>query len=158
MENASNDLILQYKPLVYKVYNKYYKKHFAYLKDDLIQCGYWGLYLAQLGFNTQRSTNFINYAYKRIRSKMSHYIDHEKHHITKEEPIDDNMPTTHVDIIHTLDLEKAINKLTTTQKQLLYEWLSYQTFDEMNFKSRQLAHYHFNKILKQLKKELNYGL
>lgn len=154
MENAPS--LTTYRNLVYKVYNTYYAKYYSYLEDDLIQCGYWGLFLAFQKFDSSRSDNFVSYAYKRIQNKMWQYIDHEKHHITKDLGVDYdfNKVGYFKDITTKIDLINATTQLTPKEQHILLQWLNNATFDKMGFKSKQLAHYHFKNILEKIKRKL----
>jgi len=154
MENApsvTDEMIMRYKNLVYKVYRTYYAKYFSYLEEDLIQCGYWGLFQAYEKYSADK--NFMSFAYRHIRRKMWQYIDHEKHHITKEEPLDYKQPITKIH--YNADLKRAISTLSQKDKLLLKDWLNNKRFEEMTeYNSRQMAHYHFNRIKKQLREQL----
>ena len=157
---CSDNDIVKYRDLVYKVYNRYYAKHFKYLEDDLIQCGYWGLFLAHQKYDSTRGKKFINYAFDTIHNKMWQYIDHEKHHITKDH--DEECDFTKVgmfkDITTLIDIKKATRQLTKSEKSQLHEWLNYTQFNEMGFSTKQTAQYHFKKILNKLKESLKYEL
>lgn len=152
MEDAS---ILKYRDLVYKVYNKYYGRHFSYLEDDLIQCGYWGLWLAMQKYDKSRCESFTKYAWCLIHSKMWQYIDHEKHHITKETHTDEIIPATTIDDVTTkIDIDNALKTLNDDEYEMIVKWANYSHFKELGQYSRQNSHHHFKKILKKLKEKL----
>lgn len=153
----SNEQMLQYEPLVRKVYNERYAKYFSYLKEDLLQCGRWGLWNA---FNKypeyQDKCTFTYYAYCNIRCKMWHYIDHEKHHITKETNDFDfeTLELPHKDLPFEADISRAINSLTDSEQTQLIQWANYVPLRQQNFSNPQTANNYLHRTFDKLKERL----
>ena len=77
MENApiiTSEVIICYEKLVVAVYERYYY-NYSYLKDDLLQCGRWGLWLGLTTYTEEiaEKSKFIRYLWLRIRNKMWQY-------------------------------------------------------------------------------------
>lgn len=153
----SNEQMAQYEPLVRKVYKERYAKYFSYLKEDLLQCGRWGLWNAFNKYPELKvKCTFTYYAYCNIRCKMWHYIDHEKHHITKEtnEIEFDEVPSDNKDFLLNLDTTNAINSLTESERTQLTQWANYVPFREQNFSTKQTAYNYLQRTFKKLKEKI----
>lgn len=157
---VTDEMILKYEKMVHKVYNKIYGKSYDHFKDDLLQCGRWGVFLAYQRYERKQLQDIVSfnvYTWLHIRNKMYQYIDHEKHHINKEtnnydfesEP---SIPNTSWAV--RLDIEKALNDLPHTEHTQILQWANYIEFKNMGFTSRQVAHKRFKRILTKLKEKL----
>lgn len=159
MENApiiTSEVIICYEKLVVAVYERYYY-NYSYLKDDLLQCGRWGLWLGLTTYTEEiaEKSKFIRYLWLRIRNKMWQYIDHEKHHITKECYSSEEYPQQQTLSLTTkLDINRALSTLTKEEYSQIVQWANYVEFKDMNFNNRQNAHYHFKRTLNKLKEKL----
>lgn len=153
---VTDDMIMEYEKMVYRVYYTYYHRYFSYMKDDLIQCGFWGVFLAYQRWEKYKSEFKNHYFWKTIHNKMWQYIDHEKHHITKEQGILDfeyKCEKT-VDITTNIDVDRALNTLSEQHKQQIIDWANDVPLGEMGFRSRQNSYQQLQKSFKKLKEKL----
>lgn len=156
---VTDDMVTQYELMVYKVYSRYYSKYYSYLKQDLLQCGRWGIFLAYQRYerqNLKEKVEFDVFVWLSIHNKMWQYIDHEKHHITKDldTEFDFNTISNTIDTTYEIDLHKAINKLSPREKDVVHKWCDGKQFKEMGYESRQHAHYYFKQSLLKMRKEI----
>lgn len=153
----SDEQMAQYEPLVRKVYNERYALYFSYLKKDLLQCGRWGLWTAFNKYQEHKDKcAFPYFAYCYIRCKMWHYIDHEKHHITKDVNDFDFNDFSCDDKDFTLELDtiNAINSLTESERTQLNQWVNYVPFREQNFSTKQTAYNYLQRTFRKLKEKI----
>ena len=158
---VTDDMVMQYELMVYKVYSRYYSRYYSYLEQDLLQCGRWGIFLAYQRYerqNLKEKVKFDVFVWLHIHNKMWQYIDHEKHHITKDhdEECDFTKVGVFKDITTLIDIKKATRQLSKSEKSQLHKWLNYTQFKEMGFPTKQTAQYHFKKILNKIKENLQY--
>jgi hypothetical protein len=158
--HVTDDMIMQYKNMVYKTYYKYFHPKFLYLQADLIQCGFWGVFLAHQRYERK----FSHYAKPvffalTIHNKMCQYIDHEKHHILQD--LDEEYDfSQHSDFDEEngtfwADFDKIYARLDNKNQVVLRKWLLGDEFGQMGFGTRQAAHYRFNKIKRTIKEYYN---
>ena len=69
--------------LVVNIYNKRFG-HLAWLKDDLLQCGYMGLFKACQTFNAAKGYQFSTYAARCIINAMLMFLRKENSHIKND--------------------------------------------------------------------------
>lgn len=155
---VTDDMILRYENMVYNVYYRFYR-HFSYLKDDLLQCGRWGVFLAYQRYERQarNKCEFSIYVWLHIRNKMYQYIDHEKHHITKETNDFDFSRIEHKSEISEtdkIDIDRALSKLNKIEKDQIIRWANYGTLQGNDFNNRQTANNKFKKTLNTLRRML----
>lgn len=67
----------KYQYLIYQVYNTYYQG-FSYLQDDILQCGYIGLWKACETFNKDKNTQFNTYAVACIKNEIKMLLRKER--------------------------------------------------------------------------------
>lgn len=157
---VTNEMIMQYKNMVYQVYYRHYYPRFAYFQKDLVQCGLWGVFLAHQRYEL-RFSKYIKplYFYMTIHNKMQQYLDHEKHHILQDydEPYDwENFEDDNTkNPIFKADLERIYTKLTKTDKLILHKWLHGYELSKMGFKTRQATHARLKKIKNIIKEYYN---
>ena len=156
---VTDEMILKYENMVYKVFNRIYGSAYRYLEKDLLQCGRWGVFLAYQRYarqNIQDKCEFPCYVWLHIRNKMWQYIDHEKHHIHNENSVYDNEyeyePFVNVDV--RIDIDYVLNLLKPKDRYQIIQWANEVEFKDMGFKTKQNSHKHFKVTLKRLKEKL----
>lgn len=91
MEDNKQQLFDDNTKLVHLIYNRYYKG-FDRWKDDIIQCGFMGLWRAVNAFDPTKNFKFSSYATKCIRVQMMMFIktelEHYHHNAGEEVSID----------------------------------------------------------------------
>ena len=157
--NVTNEMILKYEDMVHKVYLQCFSQY-NYLKEDLLQCGRWGVFLAHQRYEKRAKDkcNFTVYVWLNIKTKMVHYIKHERNHILFEideefdfSSLSNETPTTKT---MKLDINRALDSLSLKQYTQVVQWANYEMFKDMNLGCKQNAHQHFKKTLSILKEKL----
>ena len=157
---VTDDMITEYNNMVHHIYNRYFHPTFSYLKNDLIQCGLWGVFLAHQRYEKKFSRyDKPLYFYITIHSKMCHYIKHEKHHILEDsgEEYDFSQHSEFDEENGTFwaDIDKICTKLDKKSQVILRKWLLGTEFGQMGFDTKQATHYRFKKIKNIIKEYYN---
>lgn len=158
--HVTDDMIMQYENMVYQTYYRYFHPKFSYLQADLIQCGFWGVFLAYQRYE-RKFSKYIKPIYFSmiIHNKMCQYIDHEKHHIIQDldEEYDFSQHTIndHTNNTFWADIDKICTKLDNKNQIILRKWLLGTEFGYMGFDTKQAIHQRFNKIKKIVKEYYN---
>lgn len=102
-------------PLVTKTYNLYFNGMNRYY-DDLIQCGYIGLWKACKNYNNTKKANFSTFAIKCIKNEMAQFLKKElKHWYYCTDYVITTESGERVDLLEILgdenDIEEAENKI-----------------------------------------------
>ena len=161
---VTDEMITKYEDMVYKVYLKSFSQY-KYLRDDLLQCGRWGVFLAYQRYErrAKNKCNFTVYVWLNIRTKMGHYIKHERNHILfdsdDEYDFSELLDDFSLSKTSNIDLKRAISTLSEEEQHQVEQWQNYVMFKDMGFKHKQTAQQRFQRILKRLKGKLkNYEL
>lgn len=165
MENAqfklTNEMVLKYRRMVYKIYNQFYAKIFHYLEEDLIQEGFLGVCMAYIyENNNHKDILFDWFVWKCIRSKMNKFVGKHYKYITREEEnpfyhtYETFYTTPYKDEYY--DLINVVNTLPLIDKKQVADWCAEKPFHEHNRYSSRNAQARFVKIKKVLKERLYY--
>ena len=85
----------KHQNLIYQVYNTYYQG-FSYLQDDILQCGYIGLWKACETFNKDKNTQFNTYAVACIKNEIKMFLRKERKFRVRTEH---NLTSTEMDYL-----------------------------------------------------------
>lgn len=158
---VTDEMILKYEKMIYAVYLRRFACKYYYLKDDLLQCGRWGVFLAYQRYErrAKNKCNFTVFVWLNIRTKMGHYIKHEKNHFLKETNnycFEDVEFVEDISFSDKIDINNAIARLKDDYYTQLLQWANYVSTRKMNYRNNQSACYHLKKIFKQLREILQY--
>lgn len=158
---VTDEMINKYEDMVYKVYLKSFASKYYYLRDDLLQCGRWGVFLAYQRYETRAKgkCSFTLYTWLNIRTKMGHYIKHERNHIVYE--IDEGYDFSELENEPRLskttkiDIDRILSSLPPKDYYQIVQWANDTRFEDMGFNTRQNSHTHFKRTLRKLKEKLD---
>lgn len=165
MENAqfklTDEMVLKYEKLLYKIYNSFYSRTYHNIKEDLIQEGFLGVCMAYIyEHNRHRDVPFVLLVWKCAQAKMCKYIEKNYKHIHRQE---ENPFYQTYETFYTMpykdeyyDLINVVNTLRPIDKKQVADWCAEKPFHEHNRYSSRNAQKVFSNIKKVLKRRLHY--
>lgn len=151
--------------LVTDIYNKRFT-HLSWLKDDLIQCGYMGLFKACQTFKESKGYKFSTYAGKCIINSMLMFLRKENKHINNDINFDisfeegedvsifDIINKTEYDFGNSLDFQNFIEY--SKNKKILQLYIQGYTLKEISLQLNLSRTCISRKIKKELQNYKNY--
>lgn len=123
-------------PLVYYVFDKYYKRMIRY-KEDMIQCGMLGLWKACKSFDERLGCRFSAYASACIRNEMTTFVRKELKYskntvdsvVMNENGVEKNL----IDFVEDEKIRKNVDLMLLLNKMEVFkEYIQGKTFGEIS--------------------------
>lgn len=159
MEEVTDEMILDWEKAINYIYKRSFSKNFAHMKDDLLQWGRYGVYIAYKNYNStdvEKNVWLEGHIWQYIRGFMGHCVRNEFRHNTNTfsydlSTINDNTKLSHV---LKIDLERAINLLNSEYRDVVIKRMNDFWFGEMGCSSERTACHKYHQAIKKLKELL----